>query len=62
MAVIFGTSVPQLSVSLVAEATCRAMSRDVDVLAKLVTSRGDRWEELPTLLNYTREREGGTPI
>ena len=50
--VIFGTNVPQLSVFYVAEADCRAISRNVQILAKLATSRGDRREELPALLNY----------
>ena len=49
--VIFGTNVPQLSVFYVAEADCRAISRNVEILAKLATSRGDRREELPALLN-----------
>ena len=49
---IFGTNVPQLSVFYVAEADCRAISRNVEILAKLATSRGDRREELPALLNY----------
>ena len=51
-AVIFGTNVPQLSVFYVAEADCRAISRNVEILAKLATSRGDRRKELPALLNY----------
>ena len=51
-AVIFGTNVPQLSVFNVAEADCRAISRNVEILAKLATSRGDRRKELPALLNY----------
>ena len=49
---IFGTNVPQLSVFYVAEADCQAFSRNVEILAKLATSRGDRREELPALLNY----------
>ena len=51
-AVIFGTNVPQLSVFYVAEADCRAISRNVEILAKLATGRGDRRKELPALLNY----------
>ena len=51
-AVIFGTNVPQLSVVYVVEADCRAISRNVEILAKLATSRGDRPKELPALLNY----------
>ena len=51
---IFGTNVPQLSVFYVAEADCRAISRNVEILAKLATSRGDRRKELPALLNYMK--------
>ena len=54
----FRTSVPQLSVFYVAEADCRAISRNVEILAKLATSRGDRREELPALLNYSPSLEG----
>ena len=46
-----GTNVPKLSVFYVVEANCRAMSRNFEILAELATSRGDRWEELPALLN-----------
>ena len=49
---IFGTNVPRLSVFYVAEADCRAISRNVEILAKLATSRGDRRKELSALLNY----------
>ena len=49
---IFSTNVPQLSVFYVAEADCRTISRNVEIFAKLTTSRGDRREELPALLNY----------
>ena len=49
---IFSKNVPKLSVFCVEEMNRRAMSGNAETLAKLATSRGDRWEELPALLLY----------